>query len=171
MKTGRKATPTALKKLHGNPGRRALPKGEPQPGGLSDVKPPAHLSPAAKSEWRRLMPELIGVGLLTVADLAAFTAYCAAWGDFVEADRHLRTDGLVLKGKEGQAVRSPWFLVKAKAVEQIVKLGDRFGLSPSARAGLGEGDGAPGQRLGVPGAAAGHGSLAAYLEQKPDRLS
>ena len=100
MKVGRKPKPTALKRLHGNPGGRALPKGEPEPGGLSSVAPPSHLSRDARAEWRRLAPELIRLGLLTVNDLAAFAAYCSAWSDFVAADRALERDGLVVQGKK-----------------------------------------------------------------------
>jgi P27 family predicted phage terminase small subunit len=167
-KPGRKTTPTALKRLRGNPGHRRLPVGEPQPGGLADVDPPAHLSRAAKAEWRRLAPELIRLGLLTVPDLPSFAAYCAAWSDFVESDRQLQRGGLVVAGKEGQQVRSPWFLIKARAVDQLVKLGDRFGFTPSARVGLASDGGRIGPAPLSPGEHSG--GLAAYLAQKPDRL-
>lgn len=167
MKSGPKPTPTALRELRGNPGRRPLPVNEPEPSGLEEVDPPAHLSTEAKREWRRLAPELIRLRLLTVADFAAFTGYCSAWSDFIEADRVLRRDGIVTKGKEGQPVRSPWFLVKARAIDQLIKFGDRFGFTPSARASLAS-DGRAVPSPARPGVQIS--SLAAYLREKPDRL-
>lgn len=168
MKPGRKPTPTALRKLRGNPQKRALPRHEPEPGGLMSVQPPAHLSRDARAEWRRLADDLVGLKLLTVNDLAAFAAYCSAWGDLVAAERALRRGGLVVRGKEKQLVRSPWILVKARAIDQIIKLGDRFGLSPSARVGLASAD-IGGPSPARPGGQSGS-SLAEYLRQKPDRL-
>ena len=49
---GRKPQPTALKVLKGNPGRRPLNEDEPKPEVLLP-RPPAHLSPVARREWRR----------------------------------------------------------------------------------------------------------------------
>ena len=59
-------------------------------------------------------------------------------------------------------------MVKARAVDQLLKLGDRFGMSPTARVGLARG----GSDGPAPAGLGGHddGSLLAYLRQKPDRL-
>ena len=107
MKSGPKPTPTALRELRGNPGRRPLPVNEPEPSGLEEVDPPAHLSTEAKREWRRLAPELIRLRLLTVADFAAFTGYCSAWSDFIEADRVLASRRHRDKGQGGAASPLP----------------------------------------------------------------
>jgi P27 family predicted phage terminase small subunit len=172
VKRGPKTKPTNLKRLEGNPGKRALPKDEPEPEPvLAGVEPPSHLSKLAKDEWRRLSPELIRLGLMTVVDFGALAAYCAAWSDFVMAERALQRGKIVTRGKEGQPVRSPWFMVKYKAVEAMVKLGDRFGFSPSARIAL-----APiaGEQLPTPPAAAGTPdgtrtqSIEGFIASNPD---
>ena len=49
---GRKPTPTTLKELKGNPGRRPLNEAEPKPAARLP-SPPAHLSRSARREWRR----------------------------------------------------------------------------------------------------------------------
>lgn len=83
---GRKPKPAALKLLDGNPGKRPIRGVEPRPPG---GKPscPAHLSPTAKAEWKRLAGALHQVGLLTSADRAALAAYCQAYGRWVEAEK------------------------------------------------------------------------------------
>ena len=82
-----------------------MPEGEPLPGGLESTSPPPHLSAEAKREWTRLAPELLRLGLLTMADLPGFTVFCASWGDYVTADKALQREGLIVDGKEGQRVR------------------------------------------------------------------
>ena len=49
---GRKPTPTAIKELEGNPGKRPLNKNEPKP--TKKAPPcPKWLEPEAKKEWHR----------------------------------------------------------------------------------------------------------------------
>ena len=72
---GRKPKPTRLKLIEGNPGRRPIRGDEPQPP-ASQPTCPAHLSPTAKAEWKRLAQSLNAIGLLTQVDRAALAAYC-----------------------------------------------------------------------------------------------
>src|SRR6056297_3348266 len=44
---------------------------------------PEHLDPVARKEWRRLARPLFEAGILTVADRAAFAAYCQAWSRWI----------------------------------------------------------------------------------------
>ena len=50
---GRKPTPTAIKELEGNPGKRALNDREPKPQKKAPACP-KWLEDEAKKEWRRL---------------------------------------------------------------------------------------------------------------------
>ena len=59
---GRKPKPTRLKLIEGNPGRRPIRGHEPQPP-ASQPTCPAHLSPTAKAEWKRLAQSLNAIGL------------------------------------------------------------------------------------------------------------
>ena len=53
---GRKPTPTHLKLVRGNPGKRALPKkGTEIPVVVEEVTPPEFLSTDAKVEWGRMI--------------------------------------------------------------------------------------------------------------------
>jgi P27 family predicted phage terminase small subunit len=134
VKTGPKPTPTAIKRLHGNPGRRALPKGEPEPE-LAGVEPPQPLNAVAREEWDRLTPVLLRLQLLSVLDLGMLALWCCAWADFCEARQQLAS-GLLQTDRNGHVRRSPWLLIQAKAADVMLKCSDRLGFSPSARVGL-----------------------------------
>ncbi len=122
--------PTRLKALAGNPGKRPLNRHEPQPKpGLPRC--PAQLSEEAKREWKRISKELDRLGLLTVLDRAALSAYCQAWGRWIEAEERLRQHGVIVKSPSGFPVQSPYLSVANKAMAQMSKLLVEFGLSPS----------------------------------------
>jgi len=65
--SGRRPTPTALKILRGNPGKRPLNQDEPQPPKGPVVKP--ELSAGADRVWDALAPVCEAMGTLTAADV------------------------------------------------------------------------------------------------------
>jgi len=169
---GRKTTPTALKQLHGNPGKRALPKAEPKPPPANGaIGAPPHLTVEAKREWARKVTDLRASGLLTTVDLGLLAAYCSAHGSFVEAGRKLKKMGEVIEGRDGNLVRNPWGLIRNKAVEQMVRIGSEFGFSPASRPRLGRAaslpDGDVNDRTSAAAATPTSG-LDAYLAGHPD---
>jgi P27 family predicted phage terminase small subunit len=132
---GRKPTPTSLKLLHGNPGRRPIRGGEPQPP-RSQPSCPAHLSATAKAEWKRLARSLNQIGLLTQVDRAALAAYCQAYGRWVEAERKLQETPVLLKTPAGYVQPSPWLAIASKQLELMAKFMAELGLTPSSRSRL-----------------------------------
>ena len=96
---GRKPTPTAIKILHGNPGKRPLNKHEPMPEKKAPTCP-KWLDDEAKKEWKRLAPQMEQLGILTEADRTAFASYCQAYSRWKEAEefmtRRKRTEQSVL---------------------------------------------------------------------------
>jgi P27 family predicted phage terminase small subunit len=163
---GRKPTPTAMKQLHGNPGKRALPAHEPKPTLVTAAPAPAHLGRDARKEWRRKMVELAPLGLAAEIDLGLLEVWCSAKGDFVAAERALKRDGIVIEDKDGNARRSPWTFVKAKAVEQLIRVAAEFGFSPASRPRIGR-TLAPLPNEGIHGSAPQTDSLDAYLAANP----
>src|SRR5690606_26210093 len=104
---GRKPTPTHLKVLRGNPGKRPLPANEPQPKPKAPPCP-AHLDAEAKREWRRMVKELEPLGLLTKIDRAALAAYCQAWSRWVQAEEMIRKTGMIVKAPNtGFPIQNP----------------------------------------------------------------
>jgi P27 family predicted phage terminase small subunit len=129
---GRKPTPTHLKLLHGNPGKRALNQNEPLPAQKAPTCP-SHLCPPAKAEWRRLASQLSVLRILTELDRAALAAYCQAYGRWVEAERKLHTTPMLLKLPSGYVQQNPWLTIANKQLELMHKYLTEFGLSPVAR--------------------------------------
>lgn len=129
---GRKPKPTSLRVLQGNPGKRPVNTDEPAfPALASDC--PKHLGPMAATEWAR-MKELFKVqNIFTEADRAALSAYCLAWGRWVEAENNVRQSGMLVKSPSGYPMQNPWLSIANKAMEQMHKLMTEFGLTPSSR--------------------------------------
>jgi P27 family predicted phage terminase small subunit len=129
---GRKPKPTHLKVLDGNPGRRPIDKGEPQPERAIPTCP-SHLCPSAKAEWKRLAHELHELGVLTHLDRAALAAYCQAYGRWVEAERKLVETPTLLKLPSGYLQHNPWLTIATKQLELMHKYMAELGLTPSSR--------------------------------------
>lgn len=134
---GRKPTPTKLKQLAGNPGKRALNSSEPQPP-VPDRPPyaPRYLNEEGKREWRRVVGMLMDLGLYTELDRAALAMYCQVYGRWVQMERELADEDLVLVGSEGGLYQNPKLHVANKAWEQQRKILAEFGLTPSSRSRL-----------------------------------
>jgi len=131
---GRMPTPTAILEARGSP--CAKPRlGEPR---LPVERPscPRWLKGETRAEWNRQAKALESAGILARCDRALLAAYCEAWGEFVEAVRRLEADGYTTTTDKGYTMASPWVAIKNRAVERLVKLADRFGFGPAARARL-----------------------------------
>ena len=131
---GRPPKPTALKRLGGNPGKRALNGREPQP---TKKRPrcPKHLTGEAKKEWNRTSKQLFELGLLTELDRAALAAYCQAWAQWVQAQEEMSkpTFQMIEETESGYPVASPWLNVAAQAMKHMKSFLTEFGMTPSSR--------------------------------------
>lgn len=78
-----RATPTALKIIRGNPGKRPINGREPKPP-VAALICPEHLSPIAAIEWARIVPILVDLGVATTADRSVLIAYCELYAEMVE---------------------------------------------------------------------------------------
>lgn len=154
---GRKPTPTALKIVRGNPGKRALPKDEPQlplAPATSDAPPELADDTGALAEWRRLEPLLRSARVLTDGDRAALVAACQQWSRYVEANTKVRLAGLVVKApKTDYPMMNPYLPIANRALNLCVKLWAELGLTPSSRT-----------RVGAAGDAKAAADLDAFLQ-------
>jgi P27 family predicted phage terminase small subunit len=131
---GRKPTPTHLRALRGNPGKRTARRREPAPPPPPAAPtPPRWLDPKARRVWRTLAPELHTLGLLTPLDLDAFAAYCLARARWKEAEDQVAKKGEVVKSPNGYPIQNPWLAIANRAAKQMADLAGEFGLTPSAR--------------------------------------
>ena len=128
-------TPTALRVLEGNPSKRPLNRQEPQPRARAP-KCPDHLDDGAKKEWKRLLPILRRMRLVTEADGIALGNLCQSYSTMAQAQAKLNRTGL-LYGKEGQPIRaSPLLRIIHECSDRINILCREFGLTPAARSRL-----------------------------------
>lgn len=136
-KPGPRTTPTVIKMIKGNPGRRPLSENEPKPE-IADRVPaaPRHLDDLAKKEWKRMAKELHQLGLLTNIDITALAAYCASYSLWVSAMLQIQKHGVLIKAQSGFPMQSPYLQIANKAQGEMRKWLVEFGMTPSSRAGL-----------------------------------
>ena len=140
--------PTQTKIIQGTFRQHRAPKNEPKPDPVSeDPKPPAYLPTYAKKLWKRIVPELRGLGLLADLYLPALEMTCLNYGIVVEnwrvikrSKRELST-GQVLKGMQaylhGQNSQTiPEMVAMQKAMAAFRSHLALFGMSPSDMSGI-----------------------------------
>lgn len=136
-KGGRPRKPTALKRLQGNPGKRALPKREPEPLAIDDASAPEELDGDALAMWESLAPTLVATRVLTEADVAALMVTCEAWADYRSAARELADGGLVqeaITDRGGSSLRAhPAYAIRSDAWRRFVAGLTDFGMTPASR--------------------------------------
>jgi P27 family predicted phage terminase small subunit len=106
-----------------------------QEGGLPRC--PDHLDAVARKEWRRLARPLFDAGILTVADRAAFAAYCQSYSQWAEAVQKLRETPKLIKTPSGYIQQSPWIGIANKQLELMGRYMSELGITPTSRARLG----------------------------------
>ena len=109
-------TPSAIKKLSGNAGRRPVNEHEPKPPvGAPDR--PVWLVGDARDEWDRITPALSLMGVLTQVDHSVLIGHCVTYGE------------IVATVKAGEPL-------KAALLGQMRAYAVELGLTPAARAKL-----------------------------------
>jgi P27 family predicted phage terminase small subunit len=109
------------------------------PSGGAPASPP-WLSREAKAEWRRIVPELERLSLLSTLDRAVLADWCSTWGHWVEVSRLLDTSAATAPDPthpdrpSGGLRRHPLWSVYVSLSSQLSSLAKELGLSPAARA-------------------------------------
>lgn len=125
--------PTVLKMLHGNPGKRPLPEGEPTPEPVGLPPPPENLTePVAVKEWNKLVEQFDKMKMLGMVDLGILESYCRYWAQWQDAI--IKVDGKsVIMGPKGFPVVNPYIKVADTAFSKILPLMRELGLTPASR--------------------------------------
>lgn len=101
--------------------------------------PPKNLEKEARKAWQTIVPQLISAGYVTALDRSIVEAYCINYQALFDAYESLKNDGVLINSRNGIR-KNPALGVINDATAKLNSLGDRLGLSPSARASLGDGD-------------------------------
>ena len=138
-KRGPKPTPTAVLKLRGSTlvTKRRQTSEAQGPSGTPDR--PDWLNDVAKATWDDLVPILEGMGVLTRADGNALARYCRLWSRWRKAEAFIdeKGDMFPLRGDDGKVKcfqQWPQVAIAHKLAQQLTRLEQEFGLTPSARA-------------------------------------
>ena len=129
---GRKPTPTAIKELEGNPGKRKLNENEPKPKKKAPSCP-KWLEPEAKKEWRRLSKQMEQIGILTEVDMASFAGYCQAYARWKEAEEFITQHGTIVKTPSGYWQTVPQVSIAQTYLKIMNRFCEQFGLTPASR--------------------------------------
>jgi P27 family predicted phage terminase small subunit len=126
--------PSNIVKLEGNPGHRKINRHEPKPRPIAPDCP-EWLDPEAKAAWKRVLPILDRMHVLTVADGDMLAVLCQAVAELEQTTISLR-DGLTFKTDKGYVGQHPAVAIRHQAMRVIRAVGGEFGLSPAARVRL-----------------------------------
>ena len=128
-------TPTALKVLKGNPGKRPLNGAEPRFDATAP-KAPKTLTKEARAHWKRIIALMEQApGLLTAADVYVLARYCEDLAMLDDAQQKRNDSGPVIKGPFGPILNPLDKLIgdlSARCLSREIQLG----LTPSARSRL-----------------------------------
>jgi P27 family predicted phage terminase small subunit len=136
-KRGRRPEPTVLKIAKGNPGKRPLNKSEPKPP-VDAIAPPDWVIGKSREKWDELVPKLLGMGVMTNADIDTIARYCAMHEQYLKYLDQVRRglDVLVMRDDAGRVKymqSTPAATMMTKLAASMLRIEQEFGLTPSAR--------------------------------------
>jgi P27 family predicted phage terminase small subunit len=130
--------PSAIRVLEGMRGHRKLNDREPTPL-VMEPEMPKHLDAIARREWRRLVPILIRMRVLTEADGVALSNLCTAYSILIKTQRLIDkheaagTSALLMKSETGYVYQSPLLNIVNQQIGIINGLLAQFGMTPASR--------------------------------------
>lgn len=135
-KRGRKAKPTALKLIQGNPGNRPINESEPQPARVYQPEPPEDFNEHERAKWQELSGKLASLRVLTELDLDALEIYCRNWCAMQEALRDINRRGKLLRTPGGSTMWNPSWTHYKHAESVCRSIQSEFGMTPSTRTSI-----------------------------------
>ncbi len=152
-RSGRKRKPSLLHQLHGNPGKRPLPKLEPKPTGKL-AEPPPWLTESMQEGWRYAIASA-PPGLLRLIDRGALLVWVVAENLHRQAVQKQSLLELVVRAPvSGQPIQSPYLPIINRQALIMLRAAAELGFSPASR----------------PRAQAQPGGLSAYDDRQGDSL-
>ena len=130
-KRGPQPQSAELKALRGNPGKRAIkhvPTGQP-----SCPKCPADLAHVRK-DWNHYGRILAGLGILRDTDAVTWDALWRTFDKYMKLATQAKP--VRLKAENGTATVDPLLALELQYLNTLLRLLDRFGMSPSSRGAL-----------------------------------
>jgi len=128
---GQKPTPTALKLVTGNPGKRPLNKNEPKPR-FGIGRAPEWLSETQREIWEEAVKNS-PAGLLTGVDRKIFLTWVVSASAHQDAALLCNERGYTITTLNGNEIQAPWVGVMNKQAQILIKTSSELGFTPAAR--------------------------------------
>lgn len=130
--------PSSLRRLQGNPGKRAINDAEPKPARAVNLRVPKGRLPAdGQRLWRTLAPVLQRMGVLSEADLApALEMLCLHYSVARDAADEVAKRGILVLGADGSWKKNPAVTALTENSRLLKAYLLEFGLTPASRVRL-----------------------------------
>lgn len=129
-----KRTPTKVKELNGTLDSRFTLKNEMQvPNAKVSKTPEGLVNSYAQNEWLKVTGVLSGIGMLAETDTSLLMAYCNEMGIYFDCMNHIKKSGYTTESKSNGEILSNYIKVGNQALQNAIKIGDKFGFNPAAR--------------------------------------
>ncbi len=133
---GRKAKPTALKLIDGNPGKRKPDPEEPKPAKVYEPDPPDDYTEIQRMKWNEIAGKLARCRVLTELDLDSLDIYVREWCNLQEAIADINQRGKLLQMPTGGVMWNPSWAQYKHSQSVVRSIMSEFGMTPSTRTGL-----------------------------------
>lgn len=142
--SGRRTLPAQVHFLRGNPSKKSAAElaalgAQGLDAAVEAPTCPSFLTKDAKAEWKRIIDDLVSLGIVAKIDRAELAIYCQAYADWKKAREMIAAlgdAGYVENTPSGYKQMAAWMQVANRAEERMRTAGAAFGLSPSARSKL-----------------------------------
>jgi P27 family predicted phage terminase small subunit len=130
--------PTALRIYEGNRSHRPLPDREPSPL-TAEPSMPRHLDAQARKEWKRLVPILLSMRVLSEGDGVALGNLCMTYSTLIQAQRLMlkastgKRSPLLMQTRSGYVQQSPLLSIINGQMAALTIMLREFGLTPASR--------------------------------------
>jgi P27 family predicted phage terminase small subunit len=129
--------PTVLRVLRGNPSKTPINDLEPQPSAFG-IETPDWLEGAALDKWNQMLPRLLSMKVMTVADQETLARYCALWEQWKKNYDFVRQGGdvLVIRDEAGTVKfmqQTPQATAMKQLATMLLTIEQQFGMTPSSR--------------------------------------
>ena len=94
---------------------------------------PRDLSNKAKEIWHQIVPMVAETGVLDRVDKFALAMFCEIYVTWKEAERSKQENGIVQIDEKGTVKARPEVAIAKQAMDQLIRLGGKFGFSPYDR--------------------------------------
>ena len=132
---GRKKLPKAIKEKRGTLDARYCVENEMEVGIVTELSAPGEYDERKKQLWTKYTAVLAENGILSEIDYEAIVMLCNAIALYEQMYKFIQKHGATVETKQGSRIRAEYKVMQDSA-ETALKIGVRFGITPSGRASI-----------------------------------